>query len=370
MNFDLSQVIRPEVRALRAYQGEQVAGGHPLVKLDANESPFSLGEAIREHLATELAKALADVELHRYPDPEGRELRGLLARDLGISPDLVLAANGSDEAIQMLLMAVAGSDVAILAPVPTFVMYEQGARMLGLRFVGVPLSEQFALDGEAFCQAVRRERPRLVFLAWPNNPTGQLFDEAVLEETLRLCQGPGGHALVVVDEAYTHYAGRTWLPRLAEFPNLVILRTLSKIGLAGIRLGMLVANPEVVEEVNKVRLPYNVNSLSQAAARVVLRHRDLVGRHAATIIQERERLLNRLRDILGVMAFPSHANFVLLRTGRPGDQVFRHLLERGILVRNFSRAPYLANCLRVTVGTPQENDAFLSGLAAALAHGG
>lgn len=368
MSFDLSAVIRPEVGALRAYHVEMPPGGLR-AKLDANESPFALGDSMREELAAELAKALADVELHRYPDPEARELRRLLARDLGVGPEQILASNGSDEAIQMLLVAVAGPGTAVAAPVPTFVMYELGARALGLRFVGVPLSDRFDLDVRQFCDALRAERPRLVCLAWPNNPTGRLYDAAAVEEILRVCSGNGANALVVVDEAYFHYAGQTFLPKLGQYPNLVILRTLSKIGLAGIRLGVLVARAAVVEEINKVRLPYNVNALSQAAARVVLRHPDVVNRHAATIVEERDRVLARLRQIPGLTTYPSQANFFLIRTERPGDEVFRGLLERGVLVRNFSRAPYLANCLRVTVGTPEENDAFLAALPVVLGHG-
>jgi histidinol-phosphate aminotransferase len=338
-------------------------------KLDANESPFALGDSMRQALAAELAEALADVELHRYPDPEARELRRLLAKDLGVLPGQVLASNGSDEAIQMLLMAAAGPGAAVAAPVPTFLMYEIGARALGLRFVGVPLSDGFDLDVRRFCDALRAEQPRLVFLAWPNNPTGRLYDAAAVEEIVRVCGGGGANALVVVDEAYFHYAGQTLLPALDRYPNLVILRTLSKIGLAGIRLGILVASVAVVEQVNKVRLPYNVNALSQAAARVVLRHPEVVSRHAAAIVGERERVLARLGELPGVTVYPSRANFFLIRTARPGDGVFRGLLERGILVRDFSRTPALANCLRVTVGTPEENEAFLAALSAVLGHG-
>jgi len=370
MSFDLAKVIRPEVQGLRAYQVEVPPGAPPRIKLDANESPFALGDSVREELAAELGKALADVELHRYPDPEARELRGLLAQDLGVAPEQILASNGSDEAIQMLLMAVAGPAVTIVAPVPTFVMYEIGSRVLGLRFVGVPLDGSFDLDGTTFCRVLAAEKPRLIFLAWPNNPTGGLYGSPMVEEILRTCSGRACDALVVVDEAYTHYSGETFLPTLSAYPNLVILRTLSKIGLAGIRLGMLIGSRAVVEEINKVRMPYNVNALSQAAARVVLRHPDVVRRHASAIIRERERILGRLRDFTGLTVFPSRANFFLIRTDRPGDDVFRGLYERGILVRNFSRAPHLANCLRVTVGTPEENDAFLSALGAVMGHGG
>jgi histidinol-phosphate aminotransferase len=369
MSFDLSAVIRPEVAVLHPYHVEVPPGG-PRVKLDANESPVALGDSMHGELAVEMAKALADAELHRYPDPEAQELRQLLARDLEVTAGQVLVSSGSDEAIQMLTVAVAAPGAAVAAPVPTFVMYELTARILGLRFVGVPLSEQFELDARRFCQVLRAEQPRLVFLAWPNNPTGRLYDAAAVEEIVHVCCGGGANALVVVDEAYFHYAGQTFLPRLGHYPNLVILRTLSKIGLAGIRLGFLVANTPVVEQINKVRSPYNVNALSQAAARVVLRHPDAVSRHAAAVVRERERVLARLRDISGATTYASRANFFLVRTSRSGDEVFRGLLERGILVRNFSHAPYLTNCLRVTIGTPEENDTLLAALSRVLGQGG
>jgi histidinol-phosphate aminotransferase len=368
MSFDLSAVIRSEVAALRAYHVDMPPGGIH-AKLDANESPFALGDSMRDELAAEMAKALADVELHRYPDPEARELRRLLARDLGVAPEQVLASNGSDEAIQLLAIAVGAPGGAVAAPIPTFVMYELTARALGLNFVGVPLSEQFDLDVGRFCEVLRAKRPRLVFLAWPNNPTGRLYDPAAVEEIVRVGCRDGANALVVVDEAYFHYAGQTFFPRLGQYPNLVILRTLSKVGLAGIRLGILVADAAVVEEINKVRLPYNVNALSQAAARVVLRHPEVVSGHAAAIVRERDRVLAGLREIPGVTTYPSQANFFLMRTARSSDDAFRGLLERGILVRNFSHAPSLANCLRVTVGTPEENDAFLAALPDVLSHG-
>jgi histidinol-phosphate aminotransferase len=366
MSFDLAAVIRPEVQAVVPYHtGPEVSQGRRL-KLDANESPFALAAALRGALAAEFAAALADVELHRYPDPTARELRALLAQDLGVAPEQLLVSNGSDEAILMLQMAVAAPGAAVAIPVPTFVMYALGARVLGMRVVEVPLGEAFALDIGRFLEAVGTAQPRLVFLAWPNNPTGQLFAAEAVEAILRACDGRECHALVVVDEAYVHYSGRSFLPRLAEFPNLVILRTLSKIGLAGIRLGALIAGPAVIREVNKVRLPYNVNALSQAAARVVLAHGDVVRQQAAAIVAERERVFAALAAMPGVTAFRSDANFILIRTGRPGDAVFADLLARGILVRNFSRAPYLADCLRVTIGMPEENEAFLAALAASL----
>jgi len=369
MSFDLHAVVRPEVRAQVPYQTGPDARPGPLVKLDANESPFSLGDALRGELAAEFARALADVELHRYPDPTAREVRGLLARELGVAEEQILIANGSDEAIQLLQMVVAGPGASLAIPVPTFAMYAIGARAMGIRVAEVPLDEHFNLNASRFLDTLRREQPRLVFLAWPNNPTGNLFDPAAVEAILGACAGRDCHALVVVDEAYVHYSGQSFLARLGEFRNLVILRTLSKIGLAGIRLGILIASTEVVREVNKVRMPYNVNALSQAAARVVLAHGDVVAQQAAVIVKERERVLAALGTMPGVRAFPSRANFVLVRTRHPGDTVCAALLSRGIVVRNFSHAPHLADCLRATIGAPEENDAFLDALAATLGPG-
>ncbi len=361
MSFDLTTIIRPEVRALSAYRPGPQPSGQVLAKLDANESPFLLRETIRNHLAAEMAEALGDVALNRYPDPEARELRQLLGEMLGLLPEQILVTNGSDEAIQLLVMAVAGTGVCVLSPVPTFAMYELTSRMLGLRFLGIPLRPDFSLDAGPTLEALRRERPAVVFLAWPNNPTGRLFDAAEVEAIVRESAG-----LVVVDEAYTDYSGQTFLPKLARYPNLVILRTLSKIGLAGIRLGMLIASAAAVEQLNKVRLPYNVNSLSQTTARVVLRHGALVRERAQVIVRERERLLFALQGIAEVTTYPSDANFFLIRTVRPAREVFQGLLGRGVLVRDFSRTPRLDNCLRVTVGTPAENDHFLAALKAVL----
>jgi histidinol-phosphate aminotransferase len=369
MRFDLHAVIRAEVRAQVPYQTGPELRPIPRVKLDANESPFSLGEALRGELAAEFARAVADVELHRYPDPTARELRGLLARDFGVAEEQILIANGSDEAIQLLQMVVAGPGASLAIPVPTFAMYAIGARAMGIRVAEVPLGEDFVLDASRFLDTLRREQPRLVFLACPNNPTGNLFDPGAVEAILTACAGRDCHALVVVDEAYVHYSGQSFLPRLGALPNLVILRTLSKIGLAGIRLGILIASTDVVREVNKVRMPYNVNALSQAAARVVLAHGDVVAQRAAVIVKERERVLAALGAVRGVRVFPSQANFVLVRTRRPADAVCADLLSRGIVVRNFSRAPGLADCLRVTIGAPEENDAFLDALAASLGPG-
>jgi histidinol-phosphate aminotransferase len=366
---DPTSLIRAEVRGLTAYHVEAPDPASIRAKLDANESPFALGDHVRTELAAELAKALADVELHRYPDPQARALRRQLAAELGVPAEHVLATNGSDEGIQILLQAAAGPGVAVAIPVPTFAMYELGARVLGLRVVAVPLDATYDLDLERFRAALRAERPRLVFLAWPNNPTGRLYARDAVERIVQACAGEDCEALVVVDEAYVHYSGQSLLDRLGAHPHLVLLRTLSKVGLAGIRLGLVIGHPAVLAELNKVRLPYNVNALSQAAARVVLRHPEVVRQHAATIVRERERVLRALRRLPGLRVFPSGANFFLMRAAQPGQALWRALLERGVLVRDFSRAPHLSDCLRVTIGTPEENDLFLQALGAILASG-
>ncbi len=367
---DPTTLIRAEVRGLTAYHVEAPDPATIRAKLDANESPFALGDHVRTELAAEMAKALADVELHRYPDPQARELRRQLAAELGVSVEQVLATNGSDEGIQILLQAVAGPGAAVAIPVPSFAMYELGARVLGLRVVAVPLDPAYDLDMARLRAALRKEQPRLLFLAWPNNPTGRLYDRDAVETIVRACGGEDCEALVVVDEAYVHYSGQSLLDRLGRYPHLIVLRTLSKVGLAGIRLGMVIAHPTLLAELNKVRLPYNVNALSQAAARVVLRHPEVVRRHAATVVGERERVLQALRRLPGLTVFPSGANFFLMRAGLPGETVWRALLARKVLVRNFSRAPHLGECLRVTIGTPEENDLFLQALTAILATGG
>ena len=356
--FRAEDVIRPEVRALSAYQVDRDT--YP-VKLDANESPFEPSPA----LAVALREALQGLPIHRYPDPEARDLRALLGRHLRVPADQLLLGNGSDELIQILVMAVAGPGVAVMAPVPTFSVYEMVAHALGLRFVGVPLDAGFRLDGAAWRAALDRERPRAVFIASPNNPTGNCLDEAVIRETLDGCRG-----LVVVDEAYVDYGGRTLLPELPRRPNLVILRTLSKIGLAGVRLGILLAGQAIVSELNKIRMPYNINVLSQVAARVVLEHEAEIQANLKAIRRERDGLRAALVAYPDVEVFPSDANFFLIRTPFPAETIHQGLARQGISVRQFGGDPALARCLRVTVGRPEENARFLEALKRALADAG
>ncbi len=343
--------MKPEVRALTAYRAEEPRPD--LVKLDANESPFPLPEKIRQ----ELLRSLDQVAVNRYPDPKANRLRSILAAELGILPGQLVLGNGSDELIQLLLIAIGKPGAAVLAPVPTFVMYELIARGQGLHFEGAPLGPYFEPDLPGMIETIETSGPRVVFLATPNNPTGGVFSEAEILKILAVAPG-----VVVVDEAYGAYGGSTMLPHLVDQERLVILRTLSKTGLAGLRIGYIVTHPSLAAELEKIRLPFNVNAFSQAAAEVVLAHQDWIDANIREVVRERARVAGRLAGLPGIQTFPSEANFILFRTRPPSHDVFEALLAEGILVRNLGSSPGLRNCLRVTVGTADENDRFLDGL--------
>jgi histidinol-phosphate aminotransferase len=352
-------VIRDDVRAMRAYAVPDATG---LIKLDAMENPFSLPV----ELARELGEHLAKVALNRYPPADPARFKRRLAESAGLAAgQALMLGNGSDELIHLMIQACARQDTpggaVVLAPTPAFVMVEVFARLDGCRFVGVPLQPDFSLDMAALRRAIDQQRPALVFIAYPNNPTGNLFSRVDMEAVLD--QAPG---LVVIDEAYAPFAQDTWMPQLGGRPNLVVLRTLSKLGLAGLRLGYACADPLWIAEFDKVRPPYNVGVLPLATADFLLDHFPLLQQQAALIRSERARLLAALRAQAGVTAFDSAANFILFRAPNP-DRLFAGLCGRGILLKNVSGShPLLAGCLRVTVGTPQENDAFLEAFEALL----
>ncbi|RMD80790.1 MAG: histidinol-phosphate transaminase [Gammaproteobacteria bacterium] len=349
--------VRPQVRALRPYA---VPPAGDLVKLDAMENPYRWPPELVEAWLERLRR----VPLNRYPDPEAAALKAALRRVLGVpeAAGLVLG-NGSDELIQMILLAVAGPGRVALAPEPTFSMYRILAAACGLDYVGVPLGEGFALDGPALLEALARHRPAVLFLAYPNNPTGNLFDRAWMERLLEAAPG-----LVVVDEAYAPFCDASFLDRAGAHPRLLVLRTLSKLGLAGLRLGLLAGPGPWLEEIGKLRLPYNIGVLTQASALFALEHWEVLEGQARRIRADRERLAQALGARPGVRAvYPSQANFLLFRVGR-APAVFEGLRRRGVLVRLLEGAgPGLEGCLRVTVGTPEENAAFLEALDGALA---
>ena len=351
----VAAVVRPEICALSAYTTASAEG---MIKLDAMENPFPLPDAVRGRLGA----ALAQVAINRYPDIPADRVKRALVDAFGIPDTLGLTlGNGSDELIQLITLALARPGAAMLAPEPSFVMYRLNAIHAGMRFVGVPLASDFGLDRDAMLAAVERERPALTFLAYPNNPTGNLFSGDDVAAIVRASPG-----LVVVDEAYAAFADASFLPRIAEFPNLLVLRTLSKVGMAGIRLGYAIAAPEWMAQLNKLRAPYNVNAFTQAAAVALLADAGWMADQAATIRAERGRVAAALARLPGVTVFETQTNFLLARVPE-ADLLYDGLRQRRILVKNVhSWHPLLANCLRITVGTPRENDALLTALNALL----
>lgn len=349
----VAATVRPEVLALTRYAVAKATG---MIKLDAMESPFALPVAVRARVAA----AAADVPVNRYPDGGADALKAALIDAFGIPPTAsVILGNGSDELIQLITMSLARPGAAMVAPEPSFEMYRMNALFAGMRYAGVPLRADFALDVDAMEAAIARERPAVIYLAYPNNPTGNLFETAAVERVL--CAAPG---LVVVDEAYHAFAGASFLPRLAEFPNLLVLRTVSKIGMAGLRLGYAVAAPEWIAQFDKVRQPYNLNAMTQAVAPVLLAERDLLAGWASQLTAERARLETALAALPGVSVFPTRTNFVLARVP-DAPRWFEALRRAGILVKNRHGVhPLLEHYLRITVGTPDENDALLAAVAA------
>ncbi len=353
---DLS-VIRDDVRAMDAYFAPDATG---LIKLDAMENPYALPQG----LAQTLGRHLAQVALNRYPPTDPEPLKHKLAARMGVPACAkLMLGNGSDELIHLLIQACAKPGAVVLAPGPSFVMYETSARLNGCRFMQVALRDDFSLDTSAMLEAIQTTRPALTFIAYPNNPTGNLFDRAAIAEVIHAA-APG---LVVLDEAYLPFALETWMPQQSTAYNLLILRTLSKLGLAGIRLGYLAAHPAYIEQLEKVRPPYNVNALTLATTEFVLDFVDLFDVQAASIRAQRAVLLAALRAMPQVTAYDSAANFILFRVDNP-DRTYAGLKQRGLLIKNLTRThPLLRGCLRVTVGTPEENAAFLSALTDTLA---
>jgi len=274
----------------------------------------------------------------------------------GFPSEGIVLGNGSDELIGMLMTTFSGGTGRVLYPVPTFSMYRITGLALGLELVEVELDDGFDIDVDVTLKEVKRKNPDLIFLASPNNPTGNRFSDERIFEVLSSSKG-----IVILDEAYCDFSGKTFLTPIEKYGNLVVLRSMSKVGFAGIRMGMLFGRSEIVREINKVRLPYNVNSFSQRIAEVILDNVGFVVKNAQLIALERDRVYKALKLINGAEVYPSDANFVLFRVN-DADRVFGELIERGVLIRNFNSPGRLKNCLRVTIGTPEENDAFIMAL--------
>ncbi|MGI9286818.1 MAG: histidinol-phosphate transaminase [Pseudomonadales bacterium] len=353
----VKNLVRPELRAMQAYAVADPTGA---VKLDAMENPYTWPADLKAQWLGELQ----DEELNRYPDPQANVVRDLLKANMQIPAEFdLLLGNGSDEIIQMLIMALAGNQRGVLAPAPGFVMYEMICAYTGLPYLSVDLEQDFDLDTDAMLRTIEEQQPVLIFLARPNNPTGNVFSEQKVRAIIEASTG-----LVVIDEAYIPFTETHALGLLRDYENLLVMRTLSKLGLAGVRLGMLIGRPEWIREVDKLRLPYNINVLTQNAVQFALRHQTVLDDQALHIKQDRAALYAQLQALPQLEVWASEANFFLFRILQGGaEAVQQQLLQQGVLIKNLhGKHRLLDNCLRVTVGTEAENALFLAALKASI----
>jgi histidinol-phosphate aminotransferase len=340
----MARVLRQDVQSMHAYAVQPSAG---MVKVDTMENPFRLPAPLRKVLG----ERLGEVALNRYPAERGDVLRAALARHAKMPEGCgIMLGNGSDELISLLALACDVAGATVLAPQPGFVMYAMAARLQGLKFVGVPTTADFELDRAAMLAAVREHAPALVYLAYPNNPTANLWDDSAIDAIIEAAPG-----LVVMDEAYQPFAARDSLARLERHPHVLLMRTMSKFGLAGVRIGYLIGRRELIAELDKLRPPFNISVLNCEAALFALEHADEYARQAGIIRAERDRLQAAIAALPGAHPFPSQANMILVRVP-DAKRAFAGMKQRGVLVKNVEGLhPLLVNCLRITVGTPEEN---------------
>ena len=354
--------IRTDVQGMHAYAVQDSRG---MIKLDAMENPFTLDAGLQANLGV----ALGQVAINRYPALRVEDLKQALKSYVAIPAGYeLMLGNGSDELISLLAMAcLTAKDKpknTILAPLPGFVMYEMSAQLQGLDFVGVPLTQDFELDEAAMLAAIEAHKPAITYIAYPNNPTANLWDASVIKKMIAACSSYGG--LVVMDEAYQPFSSLTWLDDIRANPNanenVLLMRTLSKFGLAGARLGYMLGSKTLIDQIDKLRPPYNVSSLNAEIGIFALENKDVFASQAAAIRAERERLFTGLAGLSGVTPFKSDANMILVRFA-DADATFTKLKAKGILVKNVSKMhSLLANCLRLTVGTSEENTLLLKEL--------
>lgn len=358
-SFDPQLILRDELAELKAYTPE---AGSYAVRLDANEAPGPLPADIRKHLTEVASKTL----WHKYPDSGVSQLKKTIAKMHGVKSSQVIVGVGSDEIITMLLTAATrlksrAPAPTLLTTTPTFVMYRLSARIRGQRVMEVPLDQAWDLDERAMSKAIEMAAPNVIFIASPNNPTGTMVSPDRLERLIQQASS----SLVVVDEAYVNYADRDQCYLLSRYENVAILRTLSKVGFAALRVGWMIGQESLIKELDKVRLPYNMPSLSQSLAHCVLgEHLDYIQKLSLDVRKERDRVALELARIAGVTVVPSQANFLWLQVSRPASEIHAALARKGVLVRSFhGRGGKMEHFLRVTIGTAEENDQFLAAMA-------
>jgi len=352
---DLKKLLRQDVQSMHAYAIQPSRG---MLKLDAMENPHRLPSALQ----AELGQRLGALALNRYPGERVNDLRRALAQYAHMPDGFeIMLGNGSDELISLIAMACDVPGACIVAPEPGFVMYAMSAQLQGLKFVGVPLTRDFELDEAAMLAAIARHQPSVIHIAYPNNPTANLWNDAVIEKIIDAAPG-----LVVIDEAYQPFSSRSWGDRIDRYRNVLLMRTMSKFGLAGVRIGYLIGPKAVVAEIDKLRPPYNVSVLNCECALFALEHQDVFAAQAKAVREERDKLQSALKALPGIHCWPSDANMILVRLP-DAQKTFDGLKSRGVLVKNVSKMhPLLANCLRVTVGTADENAQMLAALRASL----
>ncbi|MDI1271530.1 MAG: histidinol-phosphate transaminase [Polaromonas sp.] len=351
----LKKLIRQDVQSMHAYAIQDSAG---MIKLDAMENPHRLPPALQAHLGQRLG-ALA---LNRYPDGRVNDLRQALAgyAQMPEGFDLMLG-NGSDELISLLAMACDVPGASILAPLPGFVMYAMSAQLQGLKFIGVPLTPDFELDEAAMLAAIAELQPSIIYIAYPNNPTANLWDDAVIEKIIAAAPG-----LVVIDEAYQPFSSKSYIDRIGRHSHVLLMRTLSKFGLAGVRIGYMMGPKALIAEIDKVRPPYNISVLNYECALFALEHADVFAAQAQEIRAQRAILFEALQVMAGVRTWKSDANMILVRVP-DAQKTFESMRARKVLVKNVSKMhPLLANCLRLTVGTADDNVRMLAALKESL----
>jgi len=354
-SFDLiERLVRPEIQGINAYHVQDASG---LLKLDAMENPHVWSSELQH----EWLERLASAEVNRYPDPHAQQVVAQLGETMNIPAAAgVVLGNGSDELIQILSLVLAGHNRKIMAPTPTFVMYDMIAKFVGSEFVGVPLTADFQLDIDVMLNEIRLQQPALVFLAYPNNPTGAAFKREDIQRIIDAAEG-----VVVIDEAYHAFAGDSYLSDVLNYQNVIVMRTLSKLGLAGLRFGFMAGHADLMNELEKVRLPYNINVLTQLSVEFALENIAFFDSKAADIVEQRAWLTHALsKHDKVVEVYPSDANFILFKTAVDATQLHSGLKARGVLIKNMHKdnSP-LANCLRVTVSTAEENQQFLNALS-------
>ncbi len=342
-------MISKRVRDLAPYKTETTGAR---VRLSSNELSLQLPEEVKK----QIGEKVSQIPFNRYPDPEAKKLKEVIACRFGVSPENVVLGNGSDELIYYLSIAVGEPNSSVFYPIPTFSMYGISAQVLGRERVEVRLNEEFDIDLQKSLELIRYKRPALAYFAYPNNPTGNCFSE----DSIRAIRKEG--VFTVIDEAYYHYSKKTFLREALERDDMVVLRTLSKIGMAGLRVGILIGKEELVKEINKIRLPFNITYPSQVIAVLMLRDfYQIIEEAVERVISERQRVYEEMLKMEGIRVYPSEANFIFFKSlYLSGDELHKRLLQKGVLVRNFSYM--VSDCLRVSIGKREENDAFLQAL--------